>query len=274
MKTAPRQNQIVTSNFEECLAYSFSRVIDGWHVDAWNLNTATETLKGSGSTPGTCTMCGANFKTGLILTDGDTVITVGLDCAETFDLYRRQDIEGVLFSKAKKSKLAVSVQEILSNDPELKEALDLPISIMKSFREQLASRGRLSDRQIEVAKRILKQKKDESTENRIAAPPGRVQFTGECVAIKQPSALAMYPTYKAIIKVKAGNDVWLAMGPIGKQLDDIDRGDTVTMTATLKKGNDPSFVFYSRPSKVLLVKGATPTDELCSGAPRSYSLAS
>ena len=249
---------------------------------SYNIDAASSALRGTGNAPFQCTLCGARFKTGIVAESisGGDAITLGMDCAETMELAQLvADCTGEiekLRADAAREKTENRVKIWAMGRPEMFEFLESKKdknNFFESLYSALYQWGSLTGGQMEALDRAMKREKEEESENKIAAPSGRTTFTGVVVGIKPPPAYAEFPTWKAIIKVKSGNDVWLTMGGIGKQLDDLDRGDTVTMTATLRAGRDPSFVFYSRPSKVSITKGPNATDELCSGAPRSNSLA-
>ena len=231
---------------------------------AYNVEEARLQLRGSGSTCFICSTCGAAFKTGIIARHLETnePITMGLDCADTLDLAHvyaqsKGEIE-MLRNKTARNKRAIAAELYREKHSDLVGFLESQSpsnSFARSLLDSIAGYGQLTGGQYSAAVRMMERHQEELTQKKIACPVGRQRFTGVVVSIKKPSVYAEYPSFKAIIKVLDGDEYYTVMGNITSAMDDIDRGDTVTMTATIKKSDrDPSFGFYSRPSKVEISK--------------------
>lgn len=145
----------------------------------------------------------------------------------------------------------------------LEEALALDVSILQSFREQLEARGKLSERQVEVAFDVAaKTAKDEQTKT--DAPEGRQTFSGTIVSCKE--SFGEYgASWRVTIRVETEAGHWIANGTAPAALlracdwerDDYTgeqepqlKGKSVTLKATLSRGNEPSFAFFKRPALV------------------------
>jgi hypothetical protein len=178
---------------------------------------------------------------------------------------------------AKKARVGFAAQ--LAATPGLAEAFQVEHKIIASIREN-AQRWDLSPTQIALVLKIAEDVKNRPVEVYAAAPTGRVTFTGKVVSAKVHTG-NFGDSYKMTVKVETPEGVWLAWGTVPSALlDSVPtglqgklanlKGATVEVTATLKAGNDPHFVFATRPSGHVVTQApgteeAAAVDAVCKG---------
>ena len=152
-----------------------------------------------------------------------------------------------------------------------------PLSILSDIANRLYSYGKISEKQVALALRLFDQVSNQKDEEaKVAAPEGRLEFTGKIVSVKLSQS--QYGEHvRMTVKVETPEGVWLANGTLpaktydqaeaelgtvytdegcrGFSVNDISkhlRGREITLTATLTRGNDAHFAFAKRPAKVSL----------------------
>jgi hypothetical protein len=212
---------------------------------------------------GVCGVCGARYIHGAIYTHVPTgdLVHLGHDCAQKYEILhsfaeademreRYLDARAPVIAAAK---LARDIATTLTANPGLAAALQLKHYITVNINARFAAEGKLSPAQIALVLRLA----DEATtraanptaargngiETHVAAPLGRVTFTGKIVSRKNHSS-EWGDSIKITIKVATPDGVWLAWGTWGGP---VSVGDTITLTATLHPGRETHFVFFKRP---------------------------
>lgn len=114
---------------------------------------------------------------------------------------------------------------------------------------QAAAVERNMARDIEARDRKLA----EATIERGPVPTGRIEITGKVLTTKWVEGFAYnQSTLKMLVELENGSKVW---GTVPSRINDLERGDTVTFTATVEASNDDaSFGFFKRPTGAQLTK--------------------
>lgn len=208
-----------------------------------------------------CGSCGARFMQGALFqhTSGQALF-VGRDCAESMDVladWSRVEIAAAKASQGRKlallrQKKAQQIAEIFAAHEGLEDALTTDHYIIRDIKHKLSQYGNLSPAQIALVFKIADEAAKGMVEVNIPAPTGRVTFTGKIVAIKyqQPYCYGAVGTYKATIKVEVEpRKVWLVWVTV-PSASEWEKGDTVTVTATLEVGESAHFAFGKRPKEL------------------------
>lgn len=114
---------------------------------------------------------------------------------------------------------------------------------------QAAAVERNMARDIEARDRKLA----EATIERGPVPTGRIEITGKVLTTKWVEGFAYnQSTLKMLVELDNGSKVW---GTVPSRISDLERGDTVSFTATVEASNDDaSFGFFKRPTGAQLTK--------------------
>jgi len=213
---------------------------------------------------GHCGVCGAHFVHGAIYTHVPTgdLVHLGHECAKKYEILysfaeademraRYLDARAPIIAAAK---LARTVATTLAANPGLEAALQVRHYITADIGARFAREGKLSPAQIALVLRLADEAttraarpteaRDTGIETHVAAPLGRVTFTGRIVSKKLHSS-EWGDSTKITVKVGTPDGVWLAWGTWGGP---VSVGDTITLTATLHPGRESHFVFFKRPS--------------------------
>lgn len=232
-----------------------------------------------------CTVCGAYFRDGDIWKHNVTGehIFVGHTCADKYGMFaERKDweiwhrMQTKLRSQAAKDKrFKVAALRFLESHPELAVAFRaLPteppadrsarwrFNVLRDMEAKLNQYGSLSDKQVEFALKLAAEQAvpvaPKPEEVHVAAPVGRVTFTGTVVSTKVvDSDWSRYGVMKMVVKVATPEGVWLCWCtvPSGLAYDERGhelKGQVIEVTATLKPGKEAHFAFGSRPSARLV----------------------
>lgn len=140
--------------------------------------------------------------------------------------------------------------------PELVEALATRegFDFLGSLADQLRSKGELTERQVEAARKALaiEAERQAAEETAEPVPTGRVQVTGLVVSLKTQDT-RYGTTYKMLVLDDRGFKVF---GTEPSSLSPA-KGDRVTFMAALEpSGDDPKFGFFSRPTKAAILEEA------------------
>jgi len=129
-------------------------------------------------------------------------------------------------------------------------------SIVKEMLHKIARFGDLSDRQVALARKLHDEASATLEEVAKTSVPDntRAEFTG-CVVSTKERLTAYGLQYKMLVEVETSEGSFRVWGTIpGSILDQVEKGCSVTLTATLKRSeNDDSFGFFSRPAKATVV---------------------
>lgn len=91
--------------------------------------------------------------------------------------------------------------------------------------------------------------REQEQANATAAPSGRVAFSGRVAAVKEYDGDYGVTVKMLVIVTMPGGGQWKAWGTVPRAIDGVERGQTVSLTATLTPRNDdPSFARYARPT--------------------------
>lgn len=221
-----------------------------------------------------CDVCGARFKNGTCLRHEPTgeYILVGWECSNSIGDARRaaKGIKRATLLAQKRAKKAREVaqraeaaQKILTDNPELRDALELDHYIIRDIKARLNQWGNISEKQIALVLKIRDQIKSREVEeeNWIPAPvdEGRREVTATLLAVKWTPGFGWNATEiaKGFFKVHTPEGDYKAWGTIpeaawdhGENQDSI-KGRKMTFVArfTVAK-DDPTMTFFKRPTFV------------------------
>lgn len=190
------------------------------------------------------------------------IVVFGSDCTARLGFANKLAFKlAQLQARAESRKVRFTIytkrQEFLTANPALAEALKTandPIHARNGFAQDVLRKldqyGSLSPAQVNAVVASLKRdvefaarKAAEALEPKGDAPSGRVTITGTVVSLKSVESQWGFAT-KMLVKLGNGSKVWLT----APSRETIERGDTVTVTATFKVSDDDrSFAFGSRP---------------------------
>jgi hypothetical protein len=215
-----------------------------------------------------CGSCGARFRQGALFqhVSGEAVF-VGRDCADTMEVladWSRVDAAAANAAHGRKlamqrQRKAAQIADLLAAHEGLEDALTTDHYIVRDIRSKLSAYGSLSAAQVALVFKIADETVKGMVEVNVPAPTGRVTFTGKVVSIKYqaPYCYGAVGTYKATIKVEAEpRKVWLAWVTVPSN-SEWNKGDTVTVTASLEIGDSAHFAFGKRPKAVAHVPATT-----------------
>lgn len=133
-----------------------------------------------------------------------------------------------------------------------------------NFVSSVARYGRASDRFVRAMMRDMvrterraeeraQREAREAAEPKVPVVEGRGVLSGEVVSVKWKEN-DFGGSLKMLLKDDRGFKAW---GTVASSIDGVKRGDCVSFTATVSKSDDdPSFGFFSRPSKASITKEA------------------
>lgn len=214
--------------------------------------------------PGSCDVCGANFRIGDVWEHLPTHehIVLGHICADKYSLCANRS-EWETWHKGERDRRAVAIKarrraqaldSFLQVHPGLDEILAVDHPILRDMVSQLRRYGSLSDKQIAFAHKLADEVKNPAPpEKHVSAPEGRVTVRGKIVSVK--SVEGPYGTsIKMVVKVETPEGSWLVWTTapsaiLGTEI----KGHEVEFTATLTRGRDEFFAFGKRPTKARLL---------------------
>ena len=126
--------------------------------------------------------------------------------------------------------------------------------IIRDIVGKLMEYGSLSDKQINFVKTLLDKIENRAIVEANAKPvpttEGRVTVKGKVLSIKE--SMGRFPGYKMLLVHEDGYKLY---GSLPRSISNVEKGDTVELTATVKKSDrDDKFGFFSRPSNAKIVK--------------------
>jgi hypothetical protein len=166
-------------------------------------------------------------------------------------------------ARAKAKALAAAAQatrdarSFLASHPGLGAALrsDRKFHLLRSFANQLARKGELSDRQVEVAFEVAAKVAARPAEApEVAVPSGRQVVEGKVVSVKEhdsPFGLQL----KMLVKVETAAGAYKVYGTVPRCIDEVEGGELVKFNATLEP-KETGFGFFSRPMKAAVVEAS------------------
>lgn len=227
-----------------------------------------------------CHSCGAHFRYGDIWRHRPSgkLVAFGHICSDKYgciaDRSAFERIKAAEVIKADKARKAAEAEErrrkTLTDNDGLADALLCEHRIVSDIRERFERHGYLSDAQIRLVLKLDREEKErrkqraEDSRLHRPAPEGKQTITGEIVSTKWHDS-QFGTTAKMTVKVPSDGGFFLVWSTIPAHIvDDVERydesknragsikdlkGETVTFTATLSRGNDVHFAFAKRPSK-------------------------
>jgi hypothetical protein len=230
---------------------------------------------------GNCMICGAAAIYTMLFwhQPSNTYIRTGGDCAakmEMGDVARfravKQGVKDAREAMAGKRKAKAYLEDnglhavwelYLDNNRHSCEKTYIVLDITR----KLVKYGSISEKQTSFLRRLMDQitnrdkmqaKWDAEKVAAANCPEGKIEM--ELTVLKEEWRDSQYGAqYKGLFKHATGYLVW---GTIPSPLGDVNRGDVVRFTATVKASDkDPKFGFYSRPSKAVMVKEAEVVEE-------------
>ncbi len=202
-----------------------------------------------------CDACGARYIHGATLSHKPSggVLTFGQDCAEKYlsmrTLSKRERADRA-WAKRNRRVAKAKNRILLAAHPGINAALKTDHYISRDLRAKAIKWGGLSDRQIELAFKLVGDAAKRAAEkaDAVPAPEGRFEVTGEILCIKIQDGF-YGPQTKMLVKIKAEDGHWKAWGTYPSSLA-AERGDTIKFTATFERSDkDEDFAFFKRPAK-------------------------
>lgn len=235
---------------------------------------------------GKCGVCGAVFRHGTIYRHEPTghLVHMGQDCAEKYEILADHD-EWDAANEALTRKRAATIQASvnterraaqLEENPGLVEAFACDHYIVQDIKRKFeGSNYPISAAQIALVFKIAREEKERAErpeETKVPAPEGRQTIEGVLVSKKTYEG-PYGSSIKGTIKVTTPEGIWLAWGTLPdalwtNEVNGVDtlgavystrrvgpeRGDTIRLTGTLSRGNEPHFAFFKRPTKAQIVR--------------------
>jgi hypothetical protein len=230
---------------------------------------------GNFDTKGTCDHCGTRFAHGVAYrhVPTGTLIMVGHQCAsETFDHADRAALVRTRAERAaERIKVARLAREAL--EPETVAAIDYLCADGGKVLNGMASgyagflldliskaaRYPLSDKQqaalVKAHRSQLERKVEQADEPKVDAPEGRVEFAGHVISVKWYDG--DFGNYQGMtIKIVTDDGFWLTWVRVPARLTDrVKPGDSISLRATLTRGDDSYFAIGKRPFVVNHTQG-------------------
>lgn len=128
-------------------------------------------------------------------------------------------------------------------------------SILRSFANQLARRGGLSDRQVEVAFEIASRPPKPADPTPVPVVEGRHEITGKVLTVREQASQFGYQL-KMLVQVEAADGAaYKVWGTVPRSIDTVERGAQVSFTATVERSkDDENFGFFKRPANAAVVE--------------------
>lgn len=212
-----------------------------------------------------CGHCGTAIRYGALMVRDDVkeFIFVGEQCLDNRFMSLTKDQFHALRRQAKlnseRVKKADLVAQVLANNPGLEQALTTDHHIVDDIAYRLRNTGSISAKQIALVFKIQKQEAERAERRReqeakaaallaagVQVPEGRVTVTGTVLSKKGQDT-----AYGFVVKMLVESDEgWKVWGTVPRSIeDDVERGVTVTFTATITRSDDdPVFGFFKRPT--------------------------
>jgi hypothetical protein len=227
-----------------------------------------------GST-GSCTACGAWHRHGDVWKHRETgeAIFLGYDCAAKYaGLVDRTEFD---LGRERAERSAATYLQRVVNDaaraaayaeyPELEADFETGKAAMHNIILDIFGRftrdaGKVSPKQVALVHKIAEEIRNPApAEAHVDAPEGRQVVEGLVVGRKYHDS-DYGPTLKLTVKIETPGGSWLVWLTAPAAIAyDVERGDTVRLTATLTRSDrDRHFAFGKRPSKATIVRSATP----------------
>jgi hypothetical protein len=160
-----------------------------------------------------------------------------------------------------------TIAKAMDRETDLAEAFGLSaygLRTVDDIRAKLWKYGNLSGAQLALVERLIAevpvraaQAAERAAEVQVAAPTGRVTFSG--VIVKQEGRDTEWGyVVKLTVKVTTPDGIYLVWVTKPSKVT-CEKGDTITMTATLTRGNTEHFAFGKRPSAASVVKADAPS---------------
>lgn len=202
-----------------------------------------------------CDACGACYIHGATLLHKPSggYVTFGQNCSTKYlELRTLSKRERADRAWAKRNRRVAKAKNriLLAAHPGINAALKTDHYISRDLRAKAIKWGGLSDRQVELAFKLVGDAAKRAAEkaDAVPAPEGRFEVVGELLVIKSQESF-YGPQLKMLVKIKTADGHWKAWGTCPRSLD-ADRGDQVKFTATFERSDkDEDFAFFKRPAK-------------------------
>ena len=201
-------------------------------------------------------------------------IAIGWQCAES--VMTCEDLKGKLAKEAKKRgetlrknrKMQAKFAAFVADHPGLSEALELDHYITKDILNYGRKNGAISDRQIELVHKLVKDQKEaeirkaeEAAKPKIPVPntgDSRAYLRGRVISTKW-QASHYGEQLKMLVEVTENGGSFKIFGTVPANLRraDVGKNDVIEFHAMTKQSDrDENFGFFSRPSKASIVAKA------------------
>lgn len=231
-------------------------------------------VKTTGSECG-CDICGAHYLHGDAWLHRPTgeVVLIGHMCADKmgttpargewtanhkYMAKLRKTAKYQLMKAQENAARAAKGTQFLLDHPGLEEALKLDHHISRDLLANLAKWGSLSEKQIELAHKLVVQTQEKASEVLAKVPEGRTTVDGTVISTKAVDT-QFGTTYKMLVEVKSEEGSYKVFGTIPSLLLDSVQGSLkgcrVAFTAQFQP-KEPGFGFFSRPTCPKLLAAA------------------
>ena len=231
-------------------------VVDLRTIAPWD----RETVLGSVEKTGRCSHCGAHLRYAAILEHvSGTRIMVGEDCLGNRGNRAQEDFEALREAAAEQAKLTRRVGKLelfLQAAPDFRELLATPQrnAFVADVLAKLEKNGELSTNQVHAVRdavardnEFARRRAQEAAEM-VAAPEGRVTFTGTVVGVKIEEAYYGDGGVRKLIVRADGNFKAYITAPSSIDFLEEYKGLRLQVTATLSPSrNDATFAIGKRP---------------------------
>lgn len=225
---------------------------------------------------GGCMVCGNNrvaYVSHFYHEATNSYLRIGWQCAEKLEMAQGQNANAFkkAISDAREAKAGkAKAQAILSDmnlaacwtlyEADYDSAFRFEENTIRDIVGKLVTYGSISDKQEAFLRKLLDQldRREDIDAERAAevaaakpAPEGRIEVTGKVLAVKFPENDFGRIDHKMLVQHADGWKLWVT---VPAAIDKVERGATVSFTATVTPSNDdPKFAFGKRPTKATIV---------------------
>lgn len=219
---------------------------------------------------GGCDVCGAAFRFGDVfehMPTGEHVV-VGWECGEAigalgdhFEFKREYaNVKQTALAELKRAEKGLALAGFLAANPGLADALQGDHRILRDLAEKVERFGSLTGPQVALALKIAAELANPAPTGEVPVTEERVQVRGKIVSTKVVDS-QFGSTLKMLVEVATPTGPYRVFGKVPAGLR-AERGDVVRFSAKVERSErDPSFGFFSRPTKAEVVATTREIDE-------------
>lgn len=266
---------LIPSNYAHVLTFAHAGTEDGWPVPAYNVDVLVAMMREHRffhrhGTTSRCDVCGACFRFGDVFEHSPTGerIVVGWECADKIATLDRSTFDRQLGSlreatlaEARRAEKAEQRAAFFTANPGIENDLQGDHYILRDMAEKLERFGSLSEAQVALARKIADEARERATERKVPVAfvnGARAFVRGTVVSVKTVAGYRMQERKMTVKVTTPDGGVFLLYGACPASVATVGRGAVVEFSATIQHGQrDPSFGFFKRPTKAVLV-GSVP----------------